>query len=78
MIDPGEITKFGVEPDFEHYDYDSNGCGTCGQPILIVTSKERAEGYRTEQTACEYCMTKLSKRTRAKSFKWVFLQGWRP
>jgi len=78
MIDHAEIRKFGVEPDTERYTYDPNACSWCGQPVLIVQSKERAVGYRSEQTACEYCMSKLSKRTRAKEFTWVFLQGWRP
>jgi DNA-directed RNA polymerase subunit RPC12/RpoP len=73
-----EIRKFGVEPDPEHYVYDPNSCSWCGQPVLIVQSRERAAGYRTEQIACEYCMSKMQKRTRAKEFKWVFLQGWKP
>jgi len=78
MVDPAEVRKFGVEPDFERYEYDPNTCSWCGQPVLIVQSKERAPGYRSEQTACENCMSKLSKRTKAAEFKWVFLQGWRP
>jgi DNA-directed RNA polymerase subunit RPC12/RpoP len=78
MVDPAEIRKFGLEPDFEKYVYDPNSCSWCGQPVLIVQSKERMPGYRTEMIACENCMSKLSKRTRAKEFKWVFLQGWRP
>ncbi|HEY3367330.1 MAG TPA: hypothetical protein VGK74_19915 [Symbiobacteriaceae bacterium] len=78
MADEADVARFGVGYDPENYAYDVNSCGTCGQPVLIVASKERAEGYRTEQTACEYCMSKLGKRTRAKRFKWVFLQGWKP
>lgn len=78
MVDPAEIRKFGVEPDYETNMYDPNACSWCGQPVLIVQSKERASGYRSEMTSCEWCMSKLSKRTRAKQFKWVFLQGWRP
>ncbi len=78
MADTEEIRKFGVEPDFENYTYDPNSCSWCGQPVLIVQSKERNRGYRTEQTACENCMSKLTKRTRAKEFRWVFLQGWKP
>jgi hypothetical protein len=73
-----EVRKFGVEPDTEHYVYDSNSCSWCGQPVLIIQSRERAAGYRSEQTSCENCMSKMSKRTRAKEFKWVFLKGWRP
>ncbi|MFZ5815478.1 MAG: hypothetical protein ACOY93_09290 [Bacillota bacterium] len=76
MVDPAEIRKFGVEPDFERYIYDPNSCSWCGQPVLIIQSKERLQGYRSEITACENCMSKLSKRTRAKEFRWVFLQGW--
>jgi hypothetical protein len=78
MVDPNEIRKFGVEPDFETYEYDPNSCSWCGQPVLIVMSKERNKGYRTEMTACENCMSKLSKRTNRKEFQWVFLKGWRP
>jgi DNA-directed RNA polymerase subunit RPC12/RpoP len=73
-----QIRRFGVEPDREQYLYDLNNCSWCGQPVLISWSKERTTGYRTEQTACAYCMSKLSKRTRAKEFRWVFLAGWRP
>lgn len=75
MTDSAEIRKFGVEPDFERNEYDSNSCSWCGQPVLIVQSKERAAGYRTEQIACENCMSKLAKRTKAKEFRWVFLSG---
>lgn len=78
VADVAEIRKFGVEPDFERYTYDPNACSWCGQPVLIIESKERMPGYRTEATACENCMAKLSKRTRAKEFRWVFLKGWRP
>lgn len=72
------VRRYGLEPDFENYIYDDNSCAYCGQPVLIVQSRERALGYRSEKTACEYCMSKLAKRTKAKTFKWVFLQGWRP
>lgn len=72
------VRKFGVEPDFETFTYDPNSCATCGQPVLIVQSKERARGARSEATACEGCYTKLTKRTRAQTFKWIFLQGWAP
>ncbi len=72
------VRRYGVEPDFENYIYDDNSCAFCGQPVLIVQSKERAAGYRSEKVACEYCMAKLAKRTKAKTFRWVFLQGWRP
>lgn len=78
MSDLNEIRKFGVEPDLERYVYDPNSCSWCGQPVLIIQSKERLTGYRSEIVACENCMSKLSKRTRAKEFKWVFLPGWRP
>jgi hypothetical protein len=78
MADEAEIRKFGVEPDFETYTYDPNTCSWCGQPVLIIQSKERAAGYRSEMTSCENCMSKLQKRTKAKVFRWVFLQGWRP
>lgn len=78
MSDLNEIRKFGVEPDLERYSYDPNSCSWCGQPVLIVQSKERLQGYRSEQVACENCMSKLSKRTRAKEFKWVFMPGWKP
>ena len=73
-----EIRQFGVEPDRENYMYDPNNCSHCGQPVLIVQSKERAPGYRSEKISCEYCMSKMAKRTRAKVFKWIFLEGWRP
>lgn len=73
-----EIRKFGVEPDFENYEYDPNSCDFCGQPVLIVKSRETVRAARTEKTACINCMQKLSKRTRAREFKWVFLEGWRP
>jgi DNA-directed RNA polymerase subunit RPC12/RpoP len=72
MVDPDVIRAFGVEPDFDRYVYDPNSCSWCGQPVLIIQSKERAAGYRTEMVACEHCMSKLSKRTRAKEFRWVF------
>ena len=78
MIDPEAVRRFGVEPDFEQYLYDPNSCSWCGQPVLIMQSKERASGYRSEMISCEYCMAKLTKRTRAKQFRWVFLQGWKP
>lgn len=78
-MDAEEIRKFGVEPDFERYVYDPNSCSWCGQPVLIIQSRERSEaGHRTEATACESCMSKLSKRTKAKEFRWVFLKDWRP
>lgn len=77
-VDPEVIRKFGVEPDYENYYYDPNNCAQCGQPVLIVESKERGAGYRSERVSCEYCMSRMSKRTKGKSFKWVFLQGWRP
>lgn len=73
-----EIRKYGVEPDFERYVYDSNSCSYCGQPVLIIQTRERSLGYRSDRTSCEYCMQRLSKRTKAKQFKWVFLEGWRP
>lgn len=73
-----EVRRFGEEPDFERFTYDPNNCSTCGQPVLIVQSKERAMGARSERVACEYCYSRLSKRTRAKTFKWIFLQGWEP
>lgn len=76
--DPAEARKYGIEPDFEKYQYDDNSCSWCGQPVLVVQSQERGRGYRTEQIACEYCMSKLSKRTRAPEFRWVFLPGWKP
>lgn len=76
--DPAEIRNYGLEPDFERYEYDPNTCSWCGQPVLIVQSKERAKGYRTEQAACENCMSRLSKRTRAQEFRYVFLPGWKP
>jgi DNA-directed RNA polymerase subunit RPC12/RpoP len=78
MADEAEIRKYGVEPDPEHYIYDANSCSWCGQPVLIVQSRERASGYRSEKISCEYCMSKLAKRTKAKEFRWVFLPGWRP
>lgn len=79
MPDLEEIRKFGVEPDFEKFTYDSNTCDFCGQPVLIVQSRERTEaGHRSERTSCEWCMQRLSKRTRAKEFRWVFLKGWAP
>lgn len=78
MMDAADIRKFGVEPDFEHYTYEENACSWCGQPVLIIQSKERMPGYRTAATACENCMSKMTKRTRAKEFRWVFLPGWRP
>lgn len=77
-VDPNEIRKFGVEPDFERYIYDPNSCGYCGQPVLIIQSKERAAGYRSVREVCEYCMQTLAKRSKAKEFKWVFLKGWKP
>lgn len=73
-----EVRKFGVEPDMENYRYDLNSCSWCGQPVLIVESKERAAGYRSEKMSCEYCMSKMAKRTKAKEFRWVFLKGWKP
>jgi DNA-directed RNA polymerase subunit RPC12/RpoP len=73
-----EIQAFGVEPDFTRNMYDPNTCSWCGQPVLIIASKERVKGYRTDQTSCEYCMSKLTKRTRSKEFEWVFLKGWKP
>ncbi|HLN60565.1 MAG TPA: hypothetical protein VK464_03365 [Symbiobacteriaceae bacterium] len=73
-----EVRKFGLEPDPENYRYDPNSCSWCGQPVLIVESKERAPGYRSEKTSCEYCMSKMAKRTKAKEFRWVFLNGWKP
>lgn len=78
MADLDEIRKFGVEPDTEHYRYDPNACAWCGQPVLVVESKERIAGYRSEKISCEYCMSKMAKRTRAKEFRWVFLPGWKP
>lgn len=78
MADMEEIRKFGVEPDPERYVYDANSCSWCGQPVLIIQSKERLQGYRSEMVACANCMSKLSKRTRAKEFRWVFLPDWRP
>lgn len=75
---PDEIRKFGVEPDFENWEYDLNSCDFCGHPVLIVRSRETERGARTEMTACESCMQRMSKRTRAKVFKWVFLKDWRP
>lgn len=72
------IRRFGVEPDLDRYDYDVNACAACGQPVLIVTSKETGRNLRTEITACPYCMQRLSRRTRAKEFRWIFLEGWSP
>lgn len=78
-MDGDEIRKYGVEPDFEAYLYDPNSCAWCGQPVLIIQSKERSVGgFRSERTACEHCMSRLSKRTKAKEFRWLFLPGWRP
>lgn len=77
-VDPAVIRQFGVEPDFETYTYDPNNCAYCGQPVLLIASKERAAGYRSVYESCEYCMSKLAKRTKAKEYKFVFLQGWRP
>lgn len=78
MSDLEAIRKFGVEPDLENWIYDPNSCGTCGQPVLIVQSKERMRGARSEASPCEFCMTKLTKRTRAKVFKWIYLPEWVP
>lgn len=73
-----EIRKFGVEPDFEKWDYDLNYCANCGQPVLIRASKDRWPGARNSISSCEYCMSKLSKRTRAARHEFIYLQGWRP
>lgn len=78
QTDPEQIRLYGVEPDFTLYKYDLNSCGYCGQPVLIVTSKELQRGGRTEMTPCSNCMGRLSKRTRAKIFQWHFLTGWQP
>lgn len=78
MPDLEAIRTFGVEPDLERYEYDPNTCSYCGQPVLIIQSKERAAGYRSERTSCEWCMQRLSKRTKARELRWVFLQGWKP
>jgi len=78
MPDIEAIRRFGVEPNFETHVYDPNNCEFCGQPVLIIQSRERANAYRSERIACEYCMNRLSKRTKAKEFRWVFLQGWKP
>lgn len=76
--DAEEIRKYGVEPDFEHYIYDLNSCNFCGQPVLIVTSRERERALKLMREACPYCMQLLSKRTRAKVFQWHFLPDWKP
>lgn len=78
MADLEMIRNFGVEPDPERYTYDANACSWCQQPLLIVQSREVNSGYRSEAIACENCLAKLSKRTRAREFRWVFLKGWRP
>jgi hypothetical protein len=78
-LDPAEIRPYGVEPNFERYTYDPNSCSWCNQPVLIMQSKERSVGgFRSERTACEHCMSRMSKRTKAAEFRWVFLPGWRP
>lgn len=78
MADLDAIRRFGVEPDLERYEYDENSCSWCGQPVLIVMSKERNRGYRSEMIACEHCMSKLSKRTNRTEWQWIFLKGWQP
>ncbi|HYG57899.1 MAG TPA: hypothetical protein VD902_07515 [Symbiobacteriaceae bacterium] len=78
MPDIEAIRRFGVEPDFETYTYDPNACSFCGQPVLVIQTKEREKAYRSARESCAYCMQRLSKRTRAKGIRWVFLQGWKP
>lgn len=73
-----EIQKFGIEPDFETWEYDLNSCSNCGQPTLIRWTKERWRGARNSIASCEYCMNKLSKRTRAARHEFIFLKGWKP
>lgn len=76
--DAAAIRRFGVEPDFAQYLYDLNACNFCGQPILIVTSRERERALKVMKESCPYCLQLLSKRTRARVFRWHFLPGWRP
>lgn len=73
-----EIRTFGIEPDFDNWEYDLNNCANCGQPVLIRWTKERWSGARNSISACEYCFAKLSKRTRAARHEFIYLQGWRP
>lgn len=73
---PETIRRYGIEPDLTRYHYDENRCTVCGQPVLVVTSHELGRGGRTEMTACVNCMSRLSKRTRAREFRWHFLPGW--
>jgi len=77
-MDEAAVRRFGVEPDFENYTYTESNCSWCGHPVLTIQSKERAPGYRSEFVGCPTCMTKLSRRTRAKEFDWVFLANWKP
>lgn len=76
--DVDAIRKFGVEPDFEKYRYDVNACEYCGQPVLIRETLERNPGARTSTSPCDYCYSKLAKRTRARNHEYIFLKGWRP
>lgn len=77
-MDEEAIRQFGVEPNFEHYTYTVTSCSWCGHPVLLIQSKEQASGYRSEFAGCPTCMTKLSRRTKAREFQWVFLEGWKP
>lgn len=73
-----EVRKYGVEPDFANYLYDLNSCSFCGQPLLIEQSRERERALKLMRESCPYCMQLLSKRTRARVFRWHFLPNWRP
>jgi hypothetical protein len=75
---PDEIRRFGIEPDYETWEYDVNACANCGQPVLIRWTREKWPGARNSIAACEYCYNKLSKRTRAAQHEYIFLKGWRP